>query len=433
MPDGRPWRALAAPLIRYASVMGIKAGNIAAGFVVTLLLARAGGAEVLGSYAMAIQTAQLISILAVVGCDQLALREVAAHLRLGEKAAAGRYLRHYLRFVVPLAALVTGLFAAGVLALRQAGLPAAQEGALIAATGFVAVNALYLMGLGIVRGLGNAVRAQFFDGLFTVPLAIGLGLAVLAGGRITAVPAVLAASACLAVTVAILFWLVWRQAREWETEEAAAPPPPPPVSPWREGAPMMLISFLMFFGQWLPQFLAGTLGSPGDAGAFRAAWQMAMPFAVIYTTAAMMISANVSGDLREGRLDAAHRRLRRNRWAMLATSLPLALPLLIWPEPILRFVFGPAFAGTAPLLQWLVGANLFAILAGSSGAIITMSGRSRDVVPVMVASALVMLGLALALVPRFGIAGLAMAYAAGNALRVIQGWWVARQILAGKR
>ena len=83
MPDGRPWRALAAPLIRYASVMGIKAGNIAAGFVVTLLLARAGGPDVLGSYAMAIQTAQLVSILAVVGCDQLVLREVAAHLRLG--------------------------------------------------------------------------------------------------------------------------------------------------------------------------------------------------------------------------------------------------------------------------------------------------------------------------------------------------------------
>ena len=425
MPDGRPWRALAAPLIRDASVMGIKAGNIAAGFVVTLLLARAGGPDVLGSYAMAIQTAQLVSILAVVGCDQLVLREVAAHLRLGSKAAAGRHLVHYLRFVAPLALLVTGLFAAGIVTLRAAGLPAAHEGALIAATGFVLANALYLMGLGIVRGLGNAVSAQFFDGLFTVPLAIGLGLVVLLGGRVAAVPAVLAATACLAVTMAILFWLVWRKARNWGTDAADVPP-----SPWAEGMPMMLISFLMFFGQWLPQFLAGTLGSPGDAGAFRAAWQVAMPFAVIHATAAMMISANVAGDLREGRLDKAYRRLRRNRWATLATSLPLALPLLIWPEPILRFAFGPEFAGTAPLLQWLVGTNLLAMLAGPSGAIITMSGRSRDTVPAMVVAAAVMLGVALALVPRLGMTGLAMAYAAGHALRVAQGWWLVRRILA---
>ena len=54
------------------------------------VLARAGGPEVLGSYAMAIQTAQLVSILAVVGCDQLVLREVAAHLRLGDKAKADK-------------------------------------------------------------------------------------------------------------------------------------------------------------------------------------------------------------------------------------------------------------------------------------------------------------------------------------------------------
>lgn len=427
MPDTPPsgWRANIAPLLRYLSVMGVKAGNIAAGFVVTLLLARAGGPEVLGGYAMAIQTAQLVSIIAVVGCDQLALREVAAHLRLGDKATANSHVRHYLRFVTPLALLVAGLFAGGVLALGEAGLAAAQEGPLIAATGFVAANAFYLMGLGIVRGLGNAVRAQLFDGLFTVPLALGLGLLLLAGGHIAAVPTVLAATVCLVASTALLFFLLWRQARDWGADDTSPLP-----SPWTEGTPMMLISFLMFFGQWLPQFLAGTLGDAADAGAFRAAWQVAMPFAVVQATVTMMISPQISGDLRQGRNDAARRRLRRSRYATLASTLPLALPLLIWPEPILSFVFGPAFASTAPLLQWLVGANMLAIVAGPSGAIITMSGRSRDTVPVVVMATMVMLGLALVLVPQLGTEGLVMAYAAGYALRVAHGWWLARRILA---
>jgi O-antigen/teichoic acid export membrane protein len=426
MPDGPPsgWRANIAPLLRYASVMGIKAGNIAAGLIVTLLLARAGGPEVLGSYAMAIQTAQLVSILAVVGCDQLVLREVAAHLRLGEKAAAASHMRQYLKFVLPLAVLVTGLYAGGVWALGTAGFVPARDGALLAATGFVAANALYLMGLGTVRGLGNAVRAQLFDGLFTVPLALVLGLVLLAGDQIGAELSVMAATACLVALMALLFALVWRQTRDW----GAAPVPDAP-SPWREGTPMMLISFLMFFGQWLPQFLAGTLGNAGDAGAFRAAWQLAMPFTVVLTTVATMMAAPVSGDLRQGRPDLAHRRLRRYRLAALASTLPVAAVLLIWPEPVLRLLFGPAFVTAAPLLQWLVGANMLAILAGPSGAVITMSGRSRETVKWMLAGAALMLGLALALVPRLGITALAMAYAAGYALRIVQGWWLARRIL----
>ena len=110
-------------------------------------------------------------------------------------------------------------------------------------------------------------------------------------------------------------------------------------------------------------------------------------------------------------------------------GLTFSLPLLIWPQAILSLIFGPAFAGTAPLLQWLVGANMLAILAGPSGAVITMSGRSRDTVPVMVAAAALMATLAFLLVPRFGITGLAMAYAAGHALRVVQGYWLTRRIL----
>ncbi|MEI6485753.1 MAG: lipopolysaccharide biosynthesis protein [Sphingomonadales bacterium] len=430
MPDeaASGWRrtlaGLVRPLIRYVSVMGIKAANIATGFVVTLLLARAGGPDVLGGYAMALQTAQLVSILAVVGCDQLALREIAAHVRLGDKAAAAGHMQHYLRFVTPLALLVTGLYAAAMLALHEMGLAAAQEGVLIAATGFVTANCFYLLGLGIVRGLGNPVYAQVFDGLYTLPLALVLGALLLSGHHIAAASSMLLSTACLVATMALLFVLVWRQMRDWH--RVAVPDAP---SPWREGMPMMLISFLMYFNQWLPQFLAGVLGNVGDAGGFRAAWQLAMPFTVIQTTVTMMISPHVSGDLRQGRLDAARRRLQRNRWAAIAITLPVALPLLIWPDPIITLVFGPAFAGTAPLVQWLVGANMVAIFMGPAGAIITMAGRSRDTVPAIIAAAAVTAVLALLLTPPFGITGLAMAYAAGITLRVVQGGWLARRIL----
>jgi O-antigen/teichoic acid export membrane protein len=75
---------------------------------------------------------------------------------------------------------------------------------------------------------------------------------------------------------------------------------------------------------------------------------------------------------------------------------------------------------------------MLGILAGPSGAIITMAGRSRETLIFMVAGAALMLALALVLVPPFGITGLAMAYVAGYGVRIVQGWWLARRILLEK-
>lgn len=70
-----------------------------------------------------------------------------------------------LRYVTPLALLVAGFYAASMMALQHVGFADTKEDALIAATGFVTAKVYCRMGLGIVRGLGKAVRAQVFDGL----------------------------------------------------------------------------------------------------------------------------------------------------------------------------------------------------------------------------------------------------------------------------
>ncbi len=423
-PEAKRRRIPLHSLARRGAVYGIKAANLGAGVVVSLLLARMGGPEGLGSYALAIQTAQLVSILAVLGCDQLMLREVAGHLRLGRRDHANTAIRHYLGFAVLPGVLVALGFGGLTLALGRAGFAVAQDPAMLVATGFVLANVCYLLGLGCLRGLGNPVQAQVYDGLFLAPVALVLGGLMLTGGRISSQQAVLLSTAMLLATMLALALHVRRLTRGWGHDPALHLP-----EPLKHGLPMTMTSFLLFFLQWLPLFLAGALGSAVDAGAFRAAWQLALPLAVIQATTVSAISAQVAGDLKEGKLDQAARRLQRNRLGVLALTLPVALPLLIWPNEVMIILFGPQFAGNATIVRALVAINLFTIAAGPLAAVITMAGRNRDTLPWGIASAVLQLGLALWLLPRIGQLGLVISYGAAVLLRTASFWQLTGSIL----
>jgi O-antigen/teichoic acid export membrane protein len=420
-------RAALPGLLRRGGVYAVKAANLGAGVVVTLLLARLGGPESLGSYALAIQTAQLVSILAVLGCDWLLLREVAANLRLGDRATAASAMRHYGRFVMPLALLVTLAYFGLILLLGWLGMPLAQDPAMIAGTGFVTANVVYLMGLGAMRGLGDPLRAQVYDGLYLVPMALLLGGLVLIGQPIGTPAAVGLSTLLLVLTMAGLIASIMRTTRTWGRADDARF-----ASPWREGVPLMISAFLVYLLQWLPLFLAGALGSAADAGSFRAAWQLAFPLAVLQSTTVSAISAGVAGDLREGRLDSARQRLHRNRWGVLALSLPITIPLLIWPEPVMLFLFGPAFAGAGDIVRGLVAINLVSLIAGPVTALITMSGRNSELVPISMISAVLQLLLALWLVPALGMNGLVISYGVAVLLRTASFVRLSGKILRGE-
>ncbi|MEI6419551.1 MAG: hypothetical protein WCO82_10810, partial [Sphingomonadales bacterium] len=246
------------------------------------------------------------------------------------------------------------------------------------------------------------------------------------GWPITTTGAVVLATLLLMLTMAGLAFSVARTTRGWGRATSIAFP-----SAWVDGVPMMATGFLLFFLQWLPLFLAGAFGSAADAGAFRAAWQLAFPLAVIQSTTVSAISAQVAGDLSEGRLDSLRRRVRRNQFGVLGLCLPLALPLMIWPDPVMRFLFGPQFGGNGLIVQLLVATNLFTIAAGPMAAIITMARRNRETLPMGVLSGVLLLGLSLWLMPIMGTTGLVIAYAVAVLLRTITFWRLTRKILAG--
>lgn len=401
-------------LFRELTIYGLKFFNIGAALLVTLLLARVGGASVLGSYALAIQTAQLLTIVALCGMDQVLIRDVASRLLTNEHAQASAHVRAHLRFVAPVALVTAAFLLIAILAFTELSRQGAQDQTFAAAWGFLVVNIVYNLALALMRGLGKQVRVQIFEGLHSWPLAISLSLALLAGWQANSTEAVVLAALCLAGTVSIMVPVLLREVRDW-----GPPSSEPVISGFGVGLPFMAAWLLSAFSAWFPLFLVGFDGSAADAGRLRAVFQLAMPIMVVLTTTSNLSAPDFAGQFRAGRFDLVRARFRRGTLWTTVLCLPLALTVLIWPAAVLSVVFGPSFVAGADILRVIIAGQVVVMLLGPSGAIVGMAGRQQLALVCTAASVLLMLILSAVLLPRLGVVGIALAFAIGEAGRAL--------------
>jgi O-antigen/teichoic acid export membrane protein len=104
---------------------------------------------------------------------------------------------------------------------------------------------------------------------------------------------------------------------------------------------------------------------------------------------------------------------RVSRWAafgILATSGPTGLFLLVFGRQFM-LIFGPEFANGTNALTVLVLGNCVAAIAGGSLFLLAMTDKQWHVAFWTTAGMAACLILGLALVPRFGVLGAAVAYA----------------------
>ena len=108
---------------------------------------------------------------------------------------------------------------------------------------------------------------------------------------------------------------------------------------------------------------------------------------------------------------AAQRQLAANWSLLLAVLTPMALGMALTAPQIAAALVGPQYtAGVAALTPWLAGAGLFAALrAHGLDHVFQLADRPGRLAGVTVVAATVAVGLTVALVPRFGALGAAMA------------------------
>ena len=97
------------------------------------------------------------------------------------------------------------------------------------------------------------------------------------------------------------------------------------------------------------------------------------------------------------------------KWIVILT-LPLAFTMMIFAKPLIA-IFGHDFEAGAAVLAIGACGQLFNCAVGSVGYLLLMSGNQMQLIKIQGCNAALMIGLSLFLVPRFGIAGAAVASA----------------------
>jgi len=148
-----------------------------------------------------------------------------------------------------------------------------------------------------------------------------------------------------------------------------------------------------------------------ETGIYQAAGQLSIVFAILFGAFDSIFSPMVADLHARGE----NERLAElyhvcAKWRVYACA-PLFVIILFAPAELVKSLYGSAYVQGATPLVILSAGQLFAVIAGTSHAMLTMTGRQKTVVVIFLATLLLDLALNFVLVPRFGLVGAASAAA----------------------
>jgi O-antigen/teichoic acid export membrane protein len=377
-----------------------------------VLLARGLGPEGYGQYAFVVALLSMLSIPVGPALMQLTTRETAKMYQAQEEWRILILLRWANRQVWRISLLVFILV--GGLAIWKAGWRLDDRWTLL----LLGLTALPFLGLnavrsGILAGLRRVVLGQLPE-LFVRPFVLLFipGLLLLTGllNPLTAIAAfILAAGLAFAVGVVLMRRTYpgsgGRVVQVGATEGKR----------WRQAwVPFALMVAAGSLNAQIGIIVLGWLSNDAQVAAMQIAERGAMMVSLSLAVVNLVIGPHItqlhhSGD--KARLQMLSRKSAR---LALLVALPIALPLIFWGAPILRFAFGMEYVEltTFPLAIMAVG-QIINVAFGSVGMFLTMSGFERDTLLGQVAALFVNVIAAVLLVPVFGAVGAALATAIG--------------------
>lgn len=391
------------------------AASTGLGFLVGVLLARLLGASGYGVYALAMTGATLIGMMTEFGLPVLALREVGAARATGAWGRVRGLIAWSDRTILSLSALLVGGTAAW-LTLRPPDSAAIGPATVLWAAALVPFVAIGKLRAFVLLALDRVFASQF-------PVMVLRPLLFLAGcGAIWFMTgnldpgSALAAQTIGAAVVMVLSITLYQRSRP---AELIAATPQTDVGTWLSASlPMGMTEGLRLLQGQLGLLLVGLLAGTAQAGLFRVAdavTQITALFAAVVGT----IASPMFGRLwSSGNRDEVQRLSALSAWAMVGGAIVLGLPIVLLGEWLFPWIFGPGFAGSARVFLVLWGGTVVASLGGLAFALANMTGRHVLATQSFALIAGVNALSALALVPRLGAVGGAIATIVGSIVGV---------------
>lgn len=397
--------------------LGLRGLGALAGFVLAWMIAQMFGARVVGLYQIAFTTATFLAAIALLGQDVVVVREIAPLLKDDRLAEASSRFRGARRMVLGLGVVLALIAAAAAVPLARYGLGDAE------AAGFIVVLAPAIVLLAqlrthaaLLRSLGKVMLSQTLEGVsYTTIAVLGLGALWLLGASV----APLAAPALLLAGLALSAAAGWRAVAH---ALAAMPSATAPTRPdKRSGLRVASGPILSQAGNWLALLAIAGLMSAAEGGIFRIAAQVCMLMQLINGSFATMAGPHLARAANAGDTRQLRRTILTAGGIGIALSAPLGLAALLLPAWIMG-LFGPEFTSGAAALQWLTIGQLINVAAGPVGVALIMQRREKLVMTVEVCANLTLIGLTVALLPHWGLAGAGFAAFTASLVRNGANW-----------
>jgi O-antigen/teichoic acid export membrane protein len=179
----------------------------------------------------------------------------------------------------------------------------------------------------------------------------------------------------------------------------------------------------------IPILLIGPLAGAKAVAIFLVATRGADLIAVILTAVNMVIGPVFARLYGSGKLAELRRTAMLAARLALATAIPVAATFILFGEPILGLVFGDEFSAGARALAILSIGQFVNAAAGSVGLLLNMTGNENFTARGYAVGVAVNLTLCLLLIPKWGIEGGAVAFAASRIVsNVLFSVWALKKI-----
>lgn len=385
---------------------GVRVAGVVLMTAVTVLLTRLMGVEEYGRLAFLLSGGFIVVIFAGLGLPTAASRLVPRYLARGRRDTA----LHYLLFALAAVTLVASAAGAALAALLEL-LPSVFGRYRFPAAGVVGL----VVTLALMRVASDTSRALGLPMAGFVAESVAVRLILLAAlAAFAAAGLPLSAGAALALYVGaqaavVLGVVALVLTRIRPGPEAARPRPLRLYRSWLGVSLVMLATPVYYFLLFETDVVAlGVLSGPYDVGLYQVARRLA-EFAVFAAGAASAVGlprlARAHAERRADRLQAT---VDVMNLVSVGSTLAIVLGLLAAGPFALR-LFGPEFAQGYPVLLVLALGRLAAVLLGPAGDLLLMTGHHRRLGRVNVVFAALNLVLNVALIPRFGALGAAIA------------------------
>lgn len=402
---------LRAQLVRgVLGIGGLHLLSIPLNLLASVVLARALGPSGYGEYVFVLSVVTMVALPVSGAGAQLITREVAVYHQGNEWALMRGMLRRAYQWVIYGSLILVAITLA--IAVMKAQWRLDDRWTLV-------IPAVLLIPfLGLVAIKSNALRGLRYTTLAQIPdllIKPGAHLVIIGGllilGVLNTVSVILSQGA--AVFMAFMVAAIFLSKRL--PEKVSGVKPDYRDKQWGGAMfPFTLLAAVSMLNGQIGVLVLGWLGNASDVAAMRVAMSGASYVSLSLVLVNMVLGPHIINAQKTGGRERLQTLSRQSARAGLIMALPIALPLILWGEPIVDFVYGAEYADSVvmPLAILAVG-QLVNVAFGSVGLFLAMTGYEKDTLLGQVVAVAFSVLLAVVLAPGFGAVGAASAVSVG--------------------